>query len=39
VLKLDVRYTWGFRSPFVDGDLGGSFKHRTLTVMASVRLR
>jgi hypothetical protein len=36
-LTLEARYTWGLRSVFQDGDLDGTFKNRTLAVMAGIR--
>lgn len=37
-VTLGARYTWGLRSAFQDGDLDGSFKHRTFAVTAGFRL-
>jgi hypothetical protein len=34
---FDVRYGWGMRTVFHDGDTGGSFKNRALSVMAGIR--
>jgi hypothetical protein len=36
-LTVDARYTWGLRSAFHDGELDGTFKNRTFTVMAGYR--
>ena len=34
---VDARYVWGGRTVFHDGDLDGTFKNRTFTVMAGIR--
>jgi hypothetical protein len=36
-LTVDARYSWGLRSAFHDGELEGTFKNRTFTVMAGYR--
>lgn len=36
-LNLEVRYTWGMLSAFEDGELDGSFKNRTLSLMVGYR--
>jgi len=34
---FDVRYGWGMRTVFHDGDTGGNFKNRAFSVMAGIR--
>jgi hypothetical protein len=36
-LNLEMRYTWGLRSAFQDGDLEGTFKNRALSVTVGYR--
>ena len=36
-LNLELRYTWGLRSAFQDGDLEGTFKNRTLSLTVGFR--
>jgi Outer membrane protein beta-barrel domain len=37
VVSVDARYTWGLRSAFHDGELDGTFKNRTFTLMVGLR--
>ena len=36
-IMFDARYIWGGRTVFHDGDLDGTFKNRTFTLMAGIR--
>jgi hypothetical protein len=36
-LNLELRYTWGLRSAFQDGDLDGTFKNRALSLTVGFR--
>jgi outer membrane protein with beta-barrel domain len=36
-ITVDARYIWGGRTLFHDGELDGTFKNRTFTVMAGIR--
>ena len=36
-ITFDARYVWGGRTVFHDGDLDGTFKNRTFTLMAGMR--
>ncbi len=36
-LNLELRYTWGLRSAFQDGDLEGTFTNRALSLTVGFR--
>ena len=38
-LNVELRYTWGLRSAFQDGDLDGTFKNRALSLTVGYRMR